>query len=129
MATAQSVVKRALRLLAITQTGEEPSADEAQDALSALNEMLFSWELESIPLEHIEMAWTDTLPFPTNHIRPITYNLALVLADEYGKQPTQMVFDIAQRGYRNLQNFYLDYDDLPVDPAINPYYSPNRYNY
>lgn len=129
MATAKTVIKRALRLLAVSQSGEEPSADEAQDSLTALNEMLFSWELDSIPLNHIELVYTDTLPFGDNHIQAITYNLAVQLADEFGKQPTQIIYDKARKGYRNLQNFYANIDDAQTDAALDPYYNPNWYSY
>jgi hypothetical protein len=40
VATANDIIRRALRLIGATATGEAPSADEAADALSALNAML-----------------------------------------------------------------------------------------
>ena len=129
MATAQTVIKRALRLLKVTQSGEEPSAEEAQDSLTALNDMLFAWELDAIPLNHIELLYTDTLPFDDNHIQPITYNLAVQLADEYGTQPTQIIYDTADNGYRNLQNFYVDPADAQTSDTLDPYYNPNWYSY
>lgn len=40
MTTAHDVIRRALRLIGVTATGEAMGADEAQDALSALNALL-----------------------------------------------------------------------------------------
>lgn len=60
MTTALDIIKRSIRLLGVYSVGEEPSADEAQDALTALNSMLDSWAndnllvyaktLDSVPL-------------------------------------------------------------------------------
>lgn len=42
MATALDVIKRSMRLIGVYAIGEEPSADEAQDALTALNVLVGS---------------------------------------------------------------------------------------
>jgi hypothetical protein len=41
------IIRRALRILGSTQSGEDPSADETQDALEALNDLLDTWNSES----------------------------------------------------------------------------------
>jgi len=46
--TALTVIKRALRLIGVTQTGQSPTASEANDALSALNLMLDNWSNEKL---------------------------------------------------------------------------------
>lgn len=47
MATALSLLSRALRLCRAIDPGEGPTAAEAQDALEALNAMLDAWRVES----------------------------------------------------------------------------------
>ena len=47
MVTARTLVTRALRHLGVTAAGEVPTADEAEDALSALNAMMESWSLDN----------------------------------------------------------------------------------
>ncbi len=43
MTTARDVVKGALRLIGVISSADEPSAEEADDALTAMNQMLASW--------------------------------------------------------------------------------------
>ena len=48
MATAGEQINRALRLLGILAEGETASADTANDALVALNQMIDSWNTERL---------------------------------------------------------------------------------
>jgi len=46
--TAQQVINKSLRLLGVLAAGEVPTADEAQDALSTMNQMIESWNTERL---------------------------------------------------------------------------------
>ena len=48
MATAGDQINRALRLLGVLAEGEVPSADTSNDALTALNQMIDSWNTERL---------------------------------------------------------------------------------
>jgi len=48
MTTARDLIKRSLRQLGVYTIGEDPSDDEAQDGLDALNAMLESWATENL---------------------------------------------------------------------------------
>lgn len=48
MGTARDLIKNSLRLIGALSTGETPSADEAQDGLLALNNLIDSWSNEKL---------------------------------------------------------------------------------
>lgn len=48
MATAGDIINGSLRLLGILAEGETPSAETAQDALNAMNQMIDSWNTERL---------------------------------------------------------------------------------
>lgn len=48
MATARDLIKSSLRVLGVIASGENISAQEAQDGLEALNQMLSSWSTEKL---------------------------------------------------------------------------------
>ena len=48
MPTARDIIKGSLRLIGVLQSGEEPAAEDAADALVRFNEMLGSWALDNL---------------------------------------------------------------------------------
>lgn len=48
MSTVRDLIKGSLRLIGAIATGETPSADELNDGLSTLNDMIDSWSTESL---------------------------------------------------------------------------------
>lgn len=75
-------------LIEITVIGETqtPSAEQGQDALTKLNQMMESWEV----LDGIKLGWheqtdiSETAPLPPYAERGVTLSLALALASSYG---------------------------------------------
>lgn len=52
MATANDIINRSLRTINVLEAGEIPTAQESQDALTALNAMIDAWQAERL------MIWT-----------------------------------------------------------------------
>ena len=47
-ATAGEIIKGALRLIGQLAEGEEPSAETMQDSITAINQMIQSWDIERL---------------------------------------------------------------------------------
>lgn len=122
--TYQDLIKRAMRSLGVLHHAESPTADEAADALNTLNDMLNSWRLEGIDLEHIEGELTDEVPYSNESIPAIRYNLAMELAPEFGVEPSMVIVARATNAYRALQAEYSDPDELRADEVFR--YIPNE---
>lgn len=56
MATAQTLIDRAMRLIGAVASGESPTTQESTDALTALNNMIESWQLDRL----LVWAYVDT---------------------------------------------------------------------
>lgn len=114
MATALDSIKRALRLIGVYSIGEEPSDDEAQDGLTALNAMLesLSNDKKVIYASTLDViSWAASTPSytigPSGTVvtdRPITvlnssyfvyggvsYPLVPVTVDEYNSIPLKTI--------------------------------------
>lgn len=79
MATALSMIKRAMRLAGVIGVGETPSDNEAEDGLEALNTMMNSWETQKLYVYQIQ---EDTFTWPANTQSPTvgsggTFNMTL----------------------------------------------------
>ncbi len=119
MATYRDLVTSSLRGIGVLHGGETPSAEEANDSLDALNEMLNSWIYEGVDLEHITSTDLNaTFPYPDDHYGPIRWNLCVRLGPEFGVSITPEIAALAQQGFNQLQRYYADPLRLDVDLAL-----------
>jgi hypothetical protein len=65
MATALEVITRALRRLKVYAAGEEIGSEDAEDCLTALNDMLFGWSINGIDIAHVALDLSTFSTFPT----------------------------------------------------------------
>lgn len=120
MATAHDIITRALRLIGAQAQGETPRADDAQDALLALNAMLQAWEGEGIRLGNaFPAALADTLNLSARELDAAAHGLAVRLAPEYGGGASPLLLDTADRLRRQLQAIYVDRRPMRLDPALS----------
>lgn len=115
--TARDIIKRALRQIGELQSGEDPAAVDANDALTALNGMLASWDADGLRLGLPTLALTDTVPLPAGHIDGIVFNLAVTLAPEFGANVSSALGTLATRGRQTLQKVYRYVPKQVVDPT------------
>lgn len=81
MSTAQEVCTRAIRRLQVVDPLHTPAAEEARDALAALNEMLFGWKAQGVDLLlQAELELSDTFRF---WVPPVSLSSAVIGALSY----------------------------------------------
>lgn len=85
MATALDLIKRALRLDGVYAVGETPSADESNDALEALNQLVDSLSNSSLMIFAESL---DTVPLTANQG---TYNLGPTGTDLVTTRPVKVL--------------------------------------
>lgn len=95
MATSNDVIRRAMRVAKILATGQTPSGEDYADGLSILNSMLAYWASDGIDLQCPLLGSATTLPVDEDKIQGIVYNLAVMMAPEYGEQIDPTVAKIA----------------------------------
>lgn len=94
MATAISIIRRAMRLCRVLDAGEAAEAADAQDAREALNNMGQRWLASGLL-----PAWTDatgpttTLVTAASANDALAYALAMKLAPEYGVELSPLVLE------------------------------------
>jgi hypothetical protein len=121
VATAHDVITRALRTIGALAAGETADADDAQDALLVLNQMLAGWEIEGIRMGLPTLALTDQITVPAQHIEGIVMALAVTLAQEYGRQISPGLMTRATRTRQALQMAYASIPDQRADLGYQQY--------
>ena len=121
MATMLDIVTGALRLTGIIGSGEIPSAADAAEGNTMLNDMLHSWGLQGADLAHVTLAQAATLPYEELFHEAIKYNAAVKFATEWGAPIPPYVGAEAKRLLDVIKAATLEFDDeLQVDNALNP---------
>ena len=105
MATASSFITRALQKLGV-RTSESPiEANEIQDGLEQLNDMLISWEMSGIELGFSPVADSeDEVRVPRFAHAAIKSNLAVILGPEYSKNLKPVLIAEAEITKKELLN-------------------------
>lgn len=79
------LITKALLQICVINESETPSAEQASDALTTLNQMMEEWDEAGLRLGWAEQTdSTDTTPLPPYAERGVILMLALALAPSYG---------------------------------------------
>jgi hypothetical protein len=110
MTTAGDIIYGALRLIGQLAEGEVPSADTAQDALTAMNQMIDSWSTERLSIYATQ---DQTFTWPVNQstrtlgptgdfvgLRPVLLDDSTYYVDPNGLSFTPMIINEAE--YNNI---------------------------
>lgn len=108
MATANTIVSRALRLLGVIASGETIEASIGADALSVLNALLAEMHEAGIGLpDYTLTGLTDTLASDAADQEALAYQLAIRIAPEYGLSPTPAQIAMGRESMFRLRSRYL----------------------
>lgn len=125
MATALQVIERALRDLKVYAAGESVSTADRDECLQVLNEMMAEWGITGIDLAHIDLAYTDTIDVPNNHLNAIRRNLGVRIAPMFGAEITPLDIRLAELGAQAVRAYHFTIADLRDD---NPLARNNQAN-
>lgn len=118
MTTVAELVTRALKLAGICGDGSAPSAEDMQNGVDTLNEMLFSWPNEGMDVGHVLSAAADTLYVDDAFLKAIRYALAVEILAEKGFDVPASIAIIATEEKDKVRNALVDIDTLRADCAL-----------
>jgi hypothetical protein len=113
MATANEIIRRALRVAKVLGAGQTPSGEDIADCLTILNQMLYSWGRQGVNFNLATLVDSDTLNVPDDALMGITYSLAATLSPEYGVNVDPYVAAVADSEFRRLQR------DMAYIPVVD----------
>lgn len=119
MASARDVIKRAMRRIGVIAAGEDPSAEEAADALRELNGMMTNFPREGIDYAHSWLSLTDVLTIDDGLCDYVGDCLAKRIATEYGRPIGPDIEEAADTGRRMLQAAFKSPRGADIDYAIS----------
>jgi hypothetical protein len=115
MATALDVITGALKLLEVKTDESAVTASEAEDGLTALNDMMNEWNVDGINIGYESLEDTeDTLYVNLGAIGAMKSNLAVYIAPEYGRVVTPSLEMRAKNSKKALRA------SIPLNPAEYP---------
>lgn len=112
--------KAALRLIAVIDPDETPTARQMQDALDALNQMMHGWRSQGVDIAHYDLTLDDDVNLDPQHIEGCKALLAVRMQPEYpGSVLSASTVQMANNGWGALQAAYISDNTLTVDCALS----------
>jgi hypothetical protein len=83
--------------------------------MATFNDMLNQWRQKSVDLEFFEFTTLDdVIPYPQDHMMAFRYNLAVMIAPEFGIKVSDVIAALAMDSFLNLQNQYMNPPELKM---------------
>lgn len=97
------LIRDALGMLGILGESETASAEQSAHGLRVLNDMLFDWANRGVDMQWAaQSSGTATLPINERDVQAVRSALAVALGPFYGKEPSPLVYAMADSGYARL---------------------------
>lgn len=111
--TARDVCNFALRK--ITGNGESPEADELDDALERLNDMIALWAMNGVDIGlSAPLTANTTLSLPDGYLAALKFNLRVACHSHYDQPLDAYDAGMADRTYRAVETALLDLSDVTM---------------
>lgn len=98
MATQTEIVTRSLRRLGVIAAGDTPAHADLESGKEALTAMVNAWEAEGLS--------GDIIPLDARFEQGIVALLAVRLAEEYGKAPSEVLVRDANAGWAAIESAF-----------------------
>ena len=119
MATAQDIIDGAFRKLAIIAANESPSAEDADFALTCLNDMCNGWAAQSIFTGFSTLtSLSDEFILEDRHVGAAKALLAEYMAADFGETVPETVKKQAYEGLLAIKADYRPIDTLQIDTGL-----------
>lgn len=126
MATANDIIVRALTRIGIRASETSLQADEIQDGIDLLNDMLIGWEEAGYNLGFSPVAGaSDEVRIPRGAKGAVIDHLALRMAPEYSRPVSQALAGSAVLSFNNMIAATINLSDVDM-PATLPLGSGNH---
>jgi hypothetical protein len=104
MATVAQVINAALKKIIVAGSEAPLEADEYQDAIFALNNLVTDWDANGIALGYTVVSnLSDTVTVPTGALRGLIANLAIACAPEYDGVVSPELIEEARSGMNTIR--------------------------
>lgn len=117
MATARDIIIEALEDKKTIGVGASPTAKEMTYGLRRLNEMLSGWAMDGIDLAYTDLAETDAIDLPSDHLRTIRLNLARNMPSLPGSLDQDSLL-MAESGLMSLRAAYFSIAELHSEDIV-----------
>lgn len=116
MTKVADIVRDALSHLRVLDAGEAVEAEDARDAVRALNMMMRRWEASGLSVGWNDVVNVDDdLPAPPEAEEAIGYNLAIRLRTRYGVDTDPDIVECARVGKSMLLGDIANRDDFRLE--------------
>lgn len=127
MTTARVLLTGSLRLLRVVAEEETPTAQQLEDSLESMNQLLHALKSHNADIYFQNITLDAEVPVPPEHDRPLRYIMAGEMAPEFGTQMTPEVALREQDAWKVLQAYYGRVPRLKSDEGV--FDRRSRYDY
>lgn len=127
--TINTIVNDAMRRISVLPSGETATAEEADENLTILNDMMLALPAKGVHTGWITLTLTDDFPLEDRHIEGVKWMLAEAIAPNHGYALSGEQSRKAFMGWLSLEADYKILERLRVDPALGAMPSQRLWGY